>query len=145
MKTVLQRVSNASVSVDKRVIGNITQGIVIFVGFTHSDTEQIVKKRVKKILECRIFNDSNHKMNLSIQKVEGEILLVSQFTLYADCKKGNRPNFIQAATPDKAKSLYNMMIKEFENQYKSIQTGKFGAMMEISLINDGPVTIIMEE
>lgn len=145
MKTVLQRVSNASVSVDKQVIGNITQGIVIFVGFTHSDTEQIVKKRVKKILECRIFNDSNHKMNLSIQKVEGEILLVSQFTLYADCKKGNRPNFIQAATPDKAKSLYNMMIKEFENQYKSIQTGKFGAMMEISLINDGPVTIIMEE
>jgi len=145
MKTVLQRVSNASVSVDKQVIGNITQGIVIFVGFTHSDTEQIVRKRVKKILECRIFNDSNHKMNLSIQKVEGEILLVSQFTLYADCRKGNRPNFIQAAIPDKAKGLYNMMIKEFENQYKSIQTGKFGAMMEISLINDGPVTIIMEE
>ena len=145
MKVVIQRVKEASVRVESKTISSIHQGLLILLGIHHKDSSQIIKKVVKKILELRIFNDENSKMNLSCLDTNKDILLVSQFTLYADCSKGRRPSYVEAAKPDYAFMLYKEMIEEFRQQYKPIQTGKFGAMMDVQLVNDGPVTIILEE
>lgn len=145
MKMVIQRVKQASVSVDETITGSIGLGLLILVGYTRSDTEIDLEKWVKKVIQMRIFNDEQGKMNLSVQEVQGDILLVSQFTLYADIKKGNRPSYIEAAPPDIAIPLYEKTIQLFEkNLNKPIQKGIFGADMKVQLLNDGPVTIILD-
>lgn len=145
MKMVIQRVKYASVTVDGNITGKIDNGLLIFVGYTHTDTHTDIEKWVKKVIQMRIFNDEQEKMNLSIQDVKGDILLVSQFTLYADTKKGNRPSYIQAAPPAIAIPLYEKTIELFEKHFeKPIQKGIFGADMKIELLNDGPVTIIID-
>lgn len=145
MKMVIQRVKYASVSVDGNITGKIGHGLLILVGYTHSDTDTDIEKWVKKVLQMRIFNDEQGKMNLSVQDTGGDILLVSQFTLYADTRKGNRPSYIQAATPDTALSLYKKTVEQFEkNLNKSVQKGVFGADMKVELLNDGPVTIVLD-
>jgi len=145
MKMVIQRVKHASVSVEENITGKIDLGLLILVGYTHSDVETDMEKWVKKVLQMRIFNDEQGKMNLSVQDVQGDILLVSQFTLYADTKKGNRPSYINAAPPDIAIPLYEKTIELFEkNLGKSVQKGVFGADMKVELLNDGPVTIVLE-
>ena len=140
---MLQRVKKASVKVKETEISSINNGVLVFVGIHHEDTHIQMKKMVKKILELRFFNDENQKMNLSCIDTHSDILLVSQFTLYGDCSKGRRPSYIEAAEPKHAQKLYEEMIKEFKLQYKEISTGQFGAMMEVSLINDGPVTLFL--
>jgi D-tyrosyl-tRNA(Tyr) deacylase len=145
MKMVIQRVKHASVTVEGNIIGKIDLGLLILVGYTHSDVETDMEKWVKKVLQMRIFNDEQGKMNLSVQDVQGDILLVSQFTLYADTKKGNRPSYINAAPPDIAIPLYEKTIELFEkNLGKPVQKGVFGAVMKVELLNDGPVTIVLE-
>ncbi|MEW4354648.1 D-aminoacyl-tRNA deacylase [Streptococcus pneumoniae] len=143
MKIVIQRVKHASVSVDDEVIGAIQQGLLLLVGVAPSDTMEDIEYAVRKIVNMRIFSDADGKMNLSVKDIQGEILSISQFTLYADTKKGNRPAFTGAAKPEEAKSMY----EEFNRQLLlevSTQTGQFGADMKIELLNDGPVTIILD-
>lgn len=143
MRLVIQRVQHASCTVDEKVIGTIGHGFCIFIGFSNDDNEDILKKMIHKVLNLRIFEDENGKMNLSIQQVQGSILSISQFTLYANCKKGNRPSFVVAAKPDIARPLYdrwNALLKEQIH----VETGIFGADMKIDLLNDGPVTIILD-
>lgn len=142
MKVIVQRVKNSSVSVNKKIIGSIENGLNLLVGFKHSDTKQIIDKMIDKILKLRIFEDSNKKMNLSITEVNGKILLISQFTLYANTSSGNRPSFIEAANPNKAIELYNYMLDQL-NKYIQTSAGEFGSHMEVNIINDGPVTIIL--
>ncbi len=144
MKIVLQRVKKASVSVDDKVIGSINKGYLLLFGVGEQDDEQLVDKYIDKILKLRIFEDENGKTNLSIKDVNGEILIVSQFTLYANCKKGNRPSFTEAGSAKKAKELYEYAIEKIKEKYGKVQTGQFGAHMEVSLINDGPFTIVMD-
>lgn len=144
MKIVLQRVSEASVKVESTIIGQITHGFLLLVGITHSDTIADVDYMVEKILPLRIFEDEEGKLNLSLQEVGGQILSVSQFTLYGDCKKGRRPSFIKAARPDMAKQLYDQLNEKFREKGVTVETGEFGAMMEVDLVNDGPVTLILE-
>jgi len=145
MRIVIQRVLSAGVRVDENIIGKIEKGLLILVGFTHEDTEKEVSWMVKKVLNLRIFSDLEGKMNLSIQDVQGELLIVSQFTLYSDCKKGNRPSFIRSAPPSIAIPLYETFIDSLQKNIAcKVATGKFGANMEITLINDGPVTIILD-
>jgi len=145
MKIVIQRVKEASVSVNHMIIGKIEQGMLIFVGFTENDDLENVKKMAIKISMLRIFSDANNKMNLNIKDFKGRILSVSQFTLYADTEKGNRPSFINSLEKAKAESLYQAFNKELELILGiKTETGCFGASMEVSLINDGPVTIILE-
>ncbi|MBR1654571.1 MAG: D-tyrosyl-tRNA(Tyr) deacylase [Clostridia bacterium] len=144
MKFVIQRVSKASVTVDNNVIGKINKGFLVLIGVTHNDTKEIADLMIRKLLNLRVFSDENDKMNLSLKDVEGELLLISQFTLYANCKRGNRPDFINAAKPDVAKELYEYIITKCnENGYK-VETGEFGADMKVELLNDGPVTIILD-
>tara|TARA_A100001015_G_scaffold4536_1_gene5809 strand:- start:491 stop:937 length:447 start_codon:yes stop_codon:yes gene_type:complete len=145
MKALIQRVKSAAVSVNNVKVGSISAGLLVFMGVHHSDTHQQVKKCVQKILDLRIFNDENNKMNISCRDLQHDILLVSQFTLYGNCSKGRRPSYVEAASPELAQRLYNEMINEFEREYKPIQTGRFQAHMEIDLINDGPVTLMLEE
>lgn len=146
MKTVIQRVSNASVKVDQTIVGSIKHGLLLLVGFHGTDSKETVEWMCQKILKMRIFHDDDHKMNRSVQDVNGGILVVSQFTLYADAKKGNRPSFIESARPEIAIPLYEYMINYFkEHSDVDIESGEFGAMMEVSLINDGPVTILLEK
>jgi D-tyrosyl-tRNA(Tyr) deacylase len=144
MRTVVQRVSSASVTVDGNVIGKINKGFLVLLGIKSTDTKQDVDYMVKKVINLRIFRDENDKMNLSLKDVNGELLIVSQFTLYGDASGGNRPSFIEAGKPDIAIPLYEYFISECKKQISVVQTGKFGADMRVELLNDGPVTIIME-
>lgn len=144
MKFVIQRVRNASVTVENNVTGKIEQGFLVLIGITDSDTIEIATEMVKKLINLRVFKDSQDKMNLSIKDIGGSLLLVSQFTLYADCTHGNRPSFTQAAKPDYANKLYEYIIDECKKYDIPVETGKFGAYMKVNLLNDGPVTIILD-
>ncbi len=144
MRFVIQRVKEASVRVEQEVIGEIKKGYLVLIGVAESDTEQIADKMIKKMIGLRIFEDENGKTNLSLADVGGSLLLVSQFTLYANCKKGNRPSFIEAGAPDKANELYEYIIRECKKSVPEVQTGSFGAEMEVSLVNDGPFTILLD-
>ena len=144
MKTVIQRVSNATVKVTEQIIGKIEKGLVILLGISNNDTEKTIEQMAHKISNLRIFSDENEKMNLSIKDINGQILVISQFTLFADCKKGNRPSFTNAGSPEHANKLYEYFIKQIENQQIEVEHGIFGENMKVSLTNDGPVTIILE-
>ncbi|MBI5539764.1 MAG: D-tyrosyl-tRNA(Tyr) deacylase [Bacteroidia bacterium] len=145
MKVVIQRVSEASVNINKKKYSSIKQGLLILVGIENSDNNEDIDWLCKKITDLRIFDDSNGIMNLSVKDISGEILVVSQFTLHALTKKGNRPSYIKAATPEIAIPVYNEFIKKLNIETKNeIKTGIFGAMMDVSLVNDGPVTIIID-
>ena len=144
MRIVIQRVSRASVKVADETVGKIDNGLLVFLGISHDDQEEDVHWLAKKLMNLRIFNDDEGKMNLSLNDVDGEVLMVSQFTLHASTKKGNRPSFVKSANPNLGKRLYYYFI-DYLKEYKiSVATGVFGAMMEIELLNDGPVTIIMD-
>ena len=145
MKLVIQRVIQSDLIIDNKTYSSIGYGMLIFIGISEYDNECFLNKTASKVSRLRIFNDEFGKMNKNINDINGEILLVSQFTLYADTKKGNRPSFIKAAKPENAIKIYNSFIKELQTYIKTkIQTGKFGADMKINLINDGPVTITLE-
>ena len=145
MRVVIQRVSEASVKINGQIKGAIGDGLLVLAGFTATDTAEDLNWISKKLVQLRIFSDADDKMNLSVQDVSGDILLISQFTLFANTKKGNRPSYINAAPPAIAIPLYAQFIKQLETDSgKSIQTGEFGADMKVSLINDGPVTIIID-
>lgn len=143
MKFVIQRVKYASVTVDKQIIGKINQGFLVFIGVSEEDDEQIADKMIKKLIGLRIFEDENGKTNLDLKTVDGELLLVSQFTLYANCKKGNRPSFVDAAKTEKANRLYEYIIAECRKQVEVVEKGEFGADMKVELLNDGPFTIVL--
>ena len=143
MRVVLQRSKKASVTVDGEIVGQIPFGLTLPVGITHEDTERC-NLHCGKIANLRIFEDESGKMNHSVLDVEGQVLSISQFTLYGDCRKGRRPNFMDAAKPDYAERLYDFFNEEVRKQGLHVETGKFGAMMDVSLINDGPVTLIVE-
>lgn len=146
MRVIVQRVSEAKVTVDKEVIGSINQGLLLLVGIHEDDTNDQLQWMCDKILKLRVFSDDIGKMNKSVTDIQGGILVVSQFTLYGDVKKGTRPSYIEAARPDKAEPMYNQMIDYFKNKSElNIQTGRFGAMMNVHLLNDGPVTLILEK
>lgn len=144
MKIVLQRCKQAKVTADGEVTGTIGKGFVLLVGITHDDTEKEAEWLADKIINLRIFEDANGKMNHSLMDVKGEILSVSQFTLYADCNKGRRPSFVDAAVPDIANPLYERFNEILREKGVHVETGVFGAMMEVDLINDGPVTLVLE-
>ena len=144
MRIVLQRVTSASVRVDGEVIGAIKTGFLILFGAGHEDTEEDCRRLADKIANLRIFSDENGKINLSLADVGGDILVVPQFTLYADCRKGNRPNFIQAAKPEMANALYEYFVEYLREKGKHVETGSFGADMKVELLNDGPFTLILE-
>ena len=145
MRAVLQRVARASVTVEGEVLGKIGKGFMILLGVEDADTEEITDKMADKICKLRIFEDENGKTNLSLADVGGELLVISQFTLYADCKRGNRPGFTNAGAPDMANELYQYMIQEARKQIPVVEEGIFGADMKVSLENDGPFTIILDE
>ena len=144
MKAVIQRVKSASVSVDDKIIGEIATGFLILLGVEQGDTQDDLNYLVKKTIGLRIFKDDNKNMNLSIKDVGGEALVVSQFTLCADTSRGRRPSFIKAANPEEADSMYQQFCEQLTMNNLSVQAGKFGAMMDVSLVNDGPVTIILD-
>lgn len=144
MKLVIQRVANATVKVDGETIGEIEKGFLALVGIRQGDTTEQADFLIKKLCNLRVFEDENNKMNLSIKDINGKLLIVSQFTLYADCKKGNRPSFIEAARPEEAEPLYEYFKQGCRNEGIEVETGKFGADMKVSLLNDGPVTILLE-
>lgn len=144
MKAVIQRVSYASVSVNKEVVGKINKGFLVLLGITHSDSEKDIKWLAKKIIDLRIFNDLNNKMNLGLKEINGELLVVSQFTLFGNCIKGRRPSFTDSANADIAKPLYLNFLDECKSLGIHTESGIFGADMEIQLLNDGPVTLIID-
>ncbi|MDO5291172.1 MAG: D-aminoacyl-tRNA deacylase [bacterium] len=144
MKLVVQRVTSAQVTVDDNCIGKINHGLMVLLGVGAEDTKETVKKYVDKLLKLRIFQDENDKTNLSIQDVNGELLIISQFTLYADCRKGNRPNFMNAGKPDMANELYEEFIMRCKETIPVVEHGEFGADMKVSLTNDGPFTVVIE-
>ena len=144
MKAVIQRVKSASVSVDDKIIGEIATGFLILLGVEQSDTQDDLNYLVKKTIGLRIFKDNNKNMNLSIKDVGGETLVVSQFTLCADTRRGRRPSFIKAANPEEADSMYQQFCEQLTMNNLFVQRGRFGAMMDVSLVNDGPVTIILD-
>ena len=144
MRIVLTTVLNASVTIDNKVVGQIDHGFCVLVGFTHSDTKEIVDKMIDKTLSLRVFMDENGLTNLSINDVKGQILSVSQFTLYADLAKGRRPSFVNAMKPDQAKELYAYFNAQIKAKYGAVETGVFGADMKVSSVNDGPFTVIMD-
>ena len=145
MKAVLQRVTEASVRVDGEVIGSIGKGFFILLGVSDEDDEAVADKMADKICKLRIFEDENGKTNKSLADVDGQLLMVSQFTLYANCKKGNRPSFTEAGEPHRAEELYEYMVAKAREQVPVVETGVFGAEMEVSLVNDGPFTVILED
>lgn len=145
MRLVVQRVLEASVKAEGKTVGSIGKGFLVFVGVGRDDTRETADKYLKKLLGLRIFEDENGKTNLSLKDVNGELLLVSQFTLYANCRKGNRPSFTEAGDPAKAEELYEYMIREASRTVPNVQQGVFGADMKVSLINDGPFTVILDE
>jgi D-tyrosyl-tRNA(Tyr) deacylase len=145
MKAVIQRVANAQVTVDGETVGKIDKGLLVFLGIGSDDNQADADYLIRKIINLRIFNDTDSKMNLSIKDIDGDILIISQFTLFADTKKGNRPSYIQAAEPIIAKNLYEKFLHDFEKEFdKKIQAGIFGADMKVELLNDGPVTILID-
>lgn len=145
MKFLIQRVKEASVEIDAMIYSKINKGYLVLVGISDSDTEEIADKMIQKLIGLRIFEDENGKTNLGIKDVDGDMLIVSQFTLYADCKKGNRPSFIKAGNPEFANKMYQYILnKTYELYAKEIYSGQFGADMKISLVNDGPFTIILD-
>lgn len=144
MKFVIQRVKYASVTVEGQSLGKINKGFMVLIGVCESDNELIADKMVKKLIGLRIFEDENGKTNLDLHSVGGELLLISQFTLYANCKKGNRPSFIEAAKPEKANELYEYIISECKKQVEVVEKGEFGADMKVELLNDGPFTIVLD-
>nr|WP_300325061.1 D-aminoacyl-tRNA deacylase [uncultured Anaerostipes sp.] len=144
MKFVIQRVNEASVTIQEETAGQIKKGFLVLIGVGREDTKETADKYVKKMLGLRIFEDENGKTNLSLKDVDGELLLVSQFTLYANCKKGNRPSFIEAGDPGKAEELYEYIIEQCRKEIPVVETGVFGAEMQVSLVNDGPFTIVLE-
>ena len=145
MKFVIQRVTEASVTIDGRVSGQIGKGFLVFIGVGQEDTKEIADKFIKKLIGLRIFDDEEGKTNLALKDVDGQLLLVSQFTLYANCRKGNRPSFVEAGAPQQAEELYEYIIEECRKQVPVVETGEFGADMKVSLLNDGPFTIILDE
>jgi D-tyrosyl-tRNA(Tyr) deacylase len=144
VRIALQRVSSASVTVDGKICGEIGTGYLVFLGVGQGDTEEDCRRLADKIINLRIFSDENDKINLSLGDVGGDLLVVSQFTLYADCRKGNRPNFIQAGKPDEAERLYNYFADYCRSKGKHVEMGIFGADMKVQLVNDGPFTVILE-
>lgn len=145
MRLVIQRVLEASVEIDGSIVGHINKGYMVLVGCCGSDTKEIADLYLRKMLGLRIFQDENGKTNLSLKDVDGALLLVSQFTLYADCRHGNRPGFTDAGKPAHAKEIYDYMVSECRKQVPIVETGEFGADMKVSLTNDGPFTIILDE
>ena len=144
MKFLIQRVTEAKVDIDGETVGKIGKGYLVLIGIGEDDTEEVADRFIRKMLSLRIFADENGKTNLSIRDVNGQLLLVSQFTLYADCHKGNRPTFNGAGNPADAKRLYEYIVAECKKQIPVVQTGKFGADMQVNLVNDGPFTIILD-
>ena len=144
MRFVIQVVSEASVKIEGQVRGSIGKGFMVLIGVGQGDDEKIADKMVSKLLGLRIFPDENGKTNLSLSDVDGELLLISQFTLYADCCKGNRPSFINAGAPDEAERLYEYIVSKCRKQIPKVDTGEFGAEMQVSLVNEGPFTIILD-
>ena len=144
MRFVIQRVNEASVTVNEEVIGSIQKGYMVLIGISETDTQETADKLVRKMIGLRIFEDENGKTNLSLADVNGELLMVSQFTLYANCKKGNRPSFIEAGAPEQANELYEYMLKEAAKVVPVVQHGEFGAEMYVSLVNHGPFTILLD-
>ncbi len=144
MKFVIQRVKHASVTVDGKVIGKIDKGFLTLIGVCDDDTKEIADKMIKKLCNMRIFEDENGKTNLGLSDVGGGLLLISQFTLYADCKKGNRPSFTKAGGPEMANEMYEYIISECQKQVDQVETGEFGADMKVELLNDGPFTIVLD-
>lgn len=144
MRFVIQRVAQASVTVDNEVVGSIDKGFLVLIGVEDNDTKEIADKMVKKMTSMRIFDDEDGKTNLGIADVDGQLLLISQFTLYADCKKGNRPSFIKAGKPDMANEMYEYIIAKCKETVPVVEKGIFGADMKVSLLNDGPFTIILD-
>jgi len=144
MRFVIQRVKEASVSVDGNISGSIQKGFLVFIGVKESDTKDIADKMIKKLLNLRIFEDENGKTNLDLRSVNGQLLLVSQFTLYADCKKGNRPSFTRAGGPDMANEMYEYIISQCKKEIEVVEKGIFGADMKVALLNDGPFTILLD-
>lgn len=144
MRFVVQRVTQASVSVEGEIIGQIGKGFLVFVGVSETDTREIADKMVRKLIGLRIFEDENGKTNLDLHSVDGQLLLISQFTLYADCRKGNRPSFIRAGAPDMANALYRYIITKCRQEISVVEEGSFGADMKVSLLNDGPFTVILD-
>ena len=144
MKFLIQRVNNASVTIDEKIVGKINKGFLVLIGVSNDDTKEIADKMIKKLIGMRIFDDENGKTNLALADVDGELLLVSQFTLYANCKKGNRPSFINAGAPDMANEMYEYIIEKCREMVKVVETGEFGADMKVKLENDGPFTIVLD-
>lgn len=144
MRFLIQRVNEASVTVDNEVVGKIRQGFLVFVGICGDDTPEIADKMVKKLIGLRIFEDENGKANLDLKTVGGQLLIISQFTLYADCRKGNRPSFIGAGGPEMAERLYRHIIQQCRQEIDTVEEGRFGAEMKVSLLNDGPFTILLD-
>ena len=144
MKLVVQRVKNAKVDIEGKTVGAIDKGFLVLLGVTHNDTKETADYLVKKLCNLRVFEDENQKMNLSLKDVNGKLLIVSQFTLYADCSGGNRPSFVNAAKPEMANELYEYFCNKCKENGVEVQKGIFGADMKVSLLNDGPVTIILE-
>ena len=145
MKFVIQRVSQAEVVVEEHTVGKIDQGLMVLVSICNNDTKEIADKLVNKLIHLRIFEDENGKSNLSVQDIHGDLLIISQFTLYADCQHGNRPSFVNSAKPDMANELYEYFVERCRKEVENVETGIFGADMKVSLLNDGPVTIMLEK
>ena len=144
MRFLIQRVNNSEVSVDNKSTGKINNGLLVFIGISNEDTEEIADRMVKKLIGLRIFEDEKGKTNLDIKSVNGELLLISQFTLYADCRKGNRPSFVNAGTPDRANTLYEYIIRKCKEEIPVVEKGIFGADMTVSISNQGPFTIWLD-
>ena len=144
MRFVIQRVSHASVTAEQEVIGQIRRGFLVLIGVCSEDTREIADKMIRKMIGLRIFEDENGKTNLALKDVDGELLLVSQFTLYADCRKGNRPSFIHAGAPEMACEMYDYIIDKCREQVPVVEQGSFGADMKVELLNDGPFTIVLD-
>ncbi len=144
MRVVLQRVTRARVTVDDRVTGEIGRGLLLLVGFTEGDTEETLRWMAEKVVGLRVFTDAEGRMNLSVEETEGAVLVVSQFTLYGDARKGRRPSFVEAARPEVAIPLYERFVEMLRAAGRPVATGEFGAMMQVELVNDGPVTLVLE-
>ncbi len=144
MRFLIQRVTNADVTVEGRTIGAIGQGLCVFVGVSNTDTKETADKMIRKLINLRIFSDENDKTNLNLSSVNGELLIISQFTLYADCKHGNRPSFIDSGKPDLAEELYEYIIAKCRESVPKVEHGEFGAEMKVSIVNDGPFTIWLD-